>query len=303
MENRGEPDALEEAGAQHHLRLALAVDLYLRGVLGLEDAAALARRTAPAFETDLEDRFPVLAGSPDPERWMEPGVPLLSVVIPVYNERTTFLSLLEAVRRVPIRKEILLVDDASTDGTRELLREEVEDRVPGVRLFYQEANQGKGAALRRGFQEARGQIVLVQDADLEYDPREYPRLLEPILSGKADVVYGSRFQGGPHRVLYFWHSVGNRFLTTLSNMFTDLNLTDMETCYKVFRREVIQGLPLRQDRFGFEPEVTAKVARRGWRIYEVPISYAGRSYAEGKKIGWKDGFQAIWCILRYAFWD
>jgi glycosyltransferase involved in cell wall biosynthesis len=225
------------------------------------------------------------------------------VVIPVYNERATFMQLLDAVRAVPIHKEILIVDDCSRDGTRELLREQVDGKVPGVRVFYQPVNTGKGAALRRGFEEATGDIVLVQDADLEYDPREYPQLIQPILSGKADVVYGSRFQGGPHRVLYFWHSVGNRFLTTLSNMCTDLNLTDMETCYKVFRREVIQGIRLKQNRFGFEPEVTAKIARRGWRIFEVPISYAGRSYAEGKKIGWKDGVQAIWCILRYAFRD
>jgi glycosyltransferase involved in cell wall biosynthesis len=279
------------------IRFAMAADLYLRGVLALEDAAQLAGLGPAEFQHAVEDSFTRRSGLPPTEG------PLLSIVVPVYNERDTFLQLLESVRSVPIHKEIILVDDCSTDGTRELLRDEVEGKIPGVRVFYQPRNRGKGAALRRGFAEATGAVVIVQDADLEYDPREYPKLLEPILAGKADVVYGSRFQGGPHRVLYFWHSVGNGFLTTLSNMFTDLNLTDMETCYKVFRREVIQGIPLKQDRFGFEPEVTAKIARRGHRIFEVPISYAGRSYPEGKKIGWKDGFQAIWCILRYAYWD
>jgi glycosyltransferase involved in cell wall biosynthesis/predicted HTH domain antitoxin len=298
-----------EGESAARIRFVLAADLYLRGLLNLEDAAALAEQTIPAFERELAQNFARLATGVDASEQStcppssETPTLLLSVVIPVYNERATLLKLLDAVRAVPIHKEILIVDDASTDGTRELLQEQVDGKVPGVRVFYQPRNQGKGAALRRGFEEARGEIVLVQDADLEYDPREYPRLLAPILGGKADVVYGSRFQGGPHRVLYFWHFVGNRFLTTLSNMFTDLNLTDMETCYKAFRREVIQGVPLRQNRFGFEPEVTAKVARRGWRIFEVPISYSGRSYAEGKKIGWKDGFQALWCILRYAFRD
>jgi glycosyltransferase involved in cell wall biosynthesis len=281
------------------VRQAMAADLYLREILSLEDAAFLAESTVEAFQQELADTFRARLG----DSVTTDGTLLLSVVIPVYNEHATLVRILEAVRAVPIHKEVLLVDDGSTDGTRDLLREEIEGRYGDVRVFYQPQNQGKGAALRRGFEEARGDVVIIQDADLEYDPREYPQLLKPILSGKADVVYGSRFQGGPHRVLYYWHAAGNGFLTTLSNMFTDLNLTDMETCYKVFRREVIQGLPLRQDRFGFEPEVTAKVARRGWRIYEVPISYAGRSYTEGKKIGWKDGVQAIWCILRYAFWD
>jgi glycosyltransferase involved in cell wall biosynthesis len=294
-------DPKRAEGLTPRAQIAVSADLYLRGVLSLEEAAALAQRPIPVFERELADTFcaePVCAGAP------RAAVPLtLSVVIPVYNERRTFLQLLDAVRAVPIHKEVLIVDDCSTDGTTELLREQVDGVIPGVRVVYQSHNQGKGAALRRGFEEARGDIVLVQDADLEYDPREYPQLIQPILAGKADVVYGTRFQGGAHRVLYFWHSVGNRFLTTLSNMFTDLNLTDMETCYKIFRREVIQGIPLRQNRFGFEPEVTAKIARRGWRIFEVPISYNGRSYAEGKKIGWKDGVQAIWCILRYAFRD
>ncbi len=285
------------------IRFGIAADLYVRNVLDLCDAAHVAGMSPEAFEEQLTSSFPRTTGVSAVLAPRDPDTPLLSVVIPVFNERRTFLQLLEAVRAVPIAKEIIIVDDCSLDGTREMLQEQVDGKIAGVRVVYQKVNQGKGAALRRGFAEARGDIVLVQDADLEYDPREYPQLLEPILEGKADVVYGSRFQGGPHRVLYFWHSVGNRFLTTLSNMFTDLNLTDMETCYKVFRREVIQQVPLRQNRFGFEPEVTAKVARRGWRIYEVPISYAGRSYAEGKKIGWKDGFQAIWCILRYARLD
>ena len=286
--------------AEPRLRLAIAADLHLRGVLSLADAALLVGMPLPEFEQALAEHVQaVLGGS---ERTAS-AAPLLTVVTPAYNERRTLPQVLEAIRAVPLRKEILIVDDASTDGTTDFLKDEVEDRYADVRVLYQPYNQGKGAALRRGFAEARGDIVLIQDADLEYDPREYPQLLAPILAGKADVVYGSRFQGGPHRVLYFWHSVGNRFLTTLSNMFTDLNLTDMETCYKVFRREVIQDIPLRQNRFGFEPEVTAKIARRGWRIFEVPISYSGRSYAEGKKIGWKDGVQAIWCILRYAYVD
>lgn len=295
---------VEEADRERarRIRAGLAADLYRRGVLGLADAACLAGQPVPAFEREI-------AVTPLPrDMGMEAGgqpaaTALLSVVIPVYNERATFMRLLDSVRAVPIRKEIVIVDDASTDGTTELLREQVEGKLADVRVFYQGRNQGKGAALRKGFEAARGDVVLVQDADLEYDPREYPPLLEPILAGKADVVYGSRFQGGAHRVLAFWHSLGNRVLTTLSNLVTDLNLTDMETCYKVFRREVIQGIPLRQNRFGFEPEVTAKIARRGWRVYEVPVSYAGRSYAEGKKIGWRDAVQAIWCILRYAWRD
>ena len=238
---------------------------------------------------------------------------VLSVVIPVYNERHTLHLLLAKVREVPLRKQIILVDDCSKDGTRELLQE-MQQTDTDLTIAFHQVNQGKGAALRTGFGLATGQIVIVQDADLEYDPSEYPRLIEPIVDGRADVVFGSRFIGETHRVLNFWHSMGNQFLTWLSNMFTDLNLTDMEVCYKVFRREVIQNISLKQNRFGFEPEVTAKVARfhvpalegrpaRRCRIYELPVSYSGRDYAEGKKIGWRDGVQAIYCIVRYALGD
>jgi glycosyltransferase involved in cell wall biosynthesis len=238
---------------------------------------------------------------------------VLSVVIPVYNERDTLKTLVDKVRAVPIRKQIILIDDCSKDGTTDLLRE-WQKTEPDLTIGFHEKNQGKGAALRTGFRHATGQIVIVQDPDLEYDPNEYPRLLQPILEGKADVVYGSRFIGESHRVLHFWHSMGNRFLTILSNMFTNLNLTDMEVCYKVFRREVIQNITLKSNRFGFEPEVTAKVARfqvppidgrpgRKCRIFEMPVSYNGRDYNEGKKIGWKDGFQALYCIVRYAYAD
>jgi glycosyltransferase involved in cell wall biosynthesis len=227
----------------------------------------------------------------------------LSVVIPVYNERPWIGELVRRVRAVPIPKEIILVDDCSTDGTRELLpRLEGED----LRVFYQPVNQGKGAALREGFRHVSGDVVVVQDADLEYDPAEYVHLIQPILDQRADVVYGSRFIGDSHRVLYFWHYVANKALTTLSNMFTNLNLTDMETCYKVFRREVLEGIRLKSNRFGFEPEVTAKIARRrdpAWRVYEIPISYSGRTYEEGKKIGFKDAVTALYCILRYWLFD
>jgi glycosyltransferase involved in cell wall biosynthesis len=223
----------------------------------------------------------------------------LSVVIPVYNEKQWICELIRRVRAVPINKEIIVVDDCSTDGTRELLETLAGD---DLHVYFQPHNQGKGAALREGFRHASGQVILVQDADLEYDPSEYPRLIQPIIENQADVVYGSRFIGESHRVLYFWHSVCNKVLTTLSNMFTNLNLTDMETCYKVFRREVLEGITLRSNRFGFEPEVTAKIARRknpAWRIFEIPISYSGRTYEEGKKIGLKDAVQAFFCIVRY----
>jgi len=224
----------------------------------------------------------------------------LSVVIPVYNESATLRQVVSRVLSVPLDIELICVDDGSRDGSREIL-DELQRQHPQVRVFFQAQNMGKGAALRRGIQQATGEFVIIQDADLEYDPAEYPILLEPLLQDKADVVYGSRFLSGrPHRVLYFWHSAGNWFLTLLSNAFTNINLTDMETCYKVFRREVIQAIPIEENRFGFEPEITVKVAKRRLRIYEVGISYQGRTYEEGKKIGWKDGFRALWCLLKYS---
>jgi glycosyltransferase involved in cell wall biosynthesis len=224
----------------------------------------------------------------------------LSVVIPVFNEARTIAAIVERVNEVDIDKEIVIVDDYSTDGTREALAD-VAARHPNVTVLHHERNMGKGRALRTGFAAARGDYVIIQDADLEYDPADYAKLLHPLEQGKADAVYGSRFAGiQEHRVLYFWHSVGNNLLTLLSNMTTDLNLTDMETCYKVFRRELIQSIQLEEDRFGFEPEITAKLAKVGARIYEVGIAYHGRTYAEGKKIGMKDGFRALWCIAKYC---
>lgn len=224
----------------------------------------------------------------------------LSVVMPVYNERNTLREVVVRVLSVPLEIELLCVDDGSTDGSPEILSE-LEKQYAQMRVFLQPHNMGKGAALRRGIQEATGDFVIIQDADLEYDPAEYSQVLEPLLQGKADVVFGSRFMGsGPHRVLYFWHSVGNSFLTLLSNCLTNINLTDMETCYKAFRREVIQSIPIEENRFGFEPEITVKVARRKLRIFEVGISYCGRTYEEGKKIGWKDGVRALYCLLKYS---
>lgn len=225
----------------------------------------------------------------------------LSIVIPVYNEKASLRDVVHRVEAVDYDKEIILVDDYSTDGSREIL-EEYKDRE-GYHVLFHKRNRGKGAALRSGFACATGDVIIIQDADLEYDPKDYPILLTPIMDGRADVVYGSRFLGGPHRVLLYWHSVGNKFLTTLSNMFTNLNLTDMETGYKVFSKKVIDSITLKCDRFGFEPEITSKIARKNFRVYEVPISYSGRDYSEGKKITWKDGVAALWFIIRFRLSD
>ena len=229
------------------------------------------------------------------------------MVIPVYNERGTLEEILRRVRAASTpgvaETEIILVDDRSTDGAREILERIAAEKRPGVKIFFHDVNRGKGAALRTGFAQATGDLVLVQDADLEYDPKDYPRLLEPILDGRADVVFGSRFLGGPHRVLFFWHYVANRVITLFCDMATNLNLTDVETCYKVIRAEHLKRIRLESDRFGFDPEFTVKVAKLGCRIYEVPISYSGRTYAEGKKITWKDGIAILWWIVKYRFLD
>ncbi len=224
----------------------------------------------------------------------------LSVVIPVYNEKDTLHRILEKVRSQEIEKEIVIVDDYSTDGTRDILQDL---SYPEVKVFLHEENQGKGAALRTGFQQATGDIVIIQDADLEYDPDEYKKLIQPIVDDQADVVYGARFLGGPHRVLYFWHYCGNKLLTLLTNILFNINLNDMETCYKIFRREALEGVEIVSNRFGFEPEITAKMVKSGQRIYEIPISYFGRTYEEGKKITWKDGIIALWTLLRFRFTD
>ena len=225
----------------------------------------------------------------------------LSVIVPVYNEVQTLHEILKRIRAVDVEKEIILVDDFSTDGTRDLLREIEKDE--DARVFYHDVNRGKGAAIRTAIPQVRGDLVVIQDADLEYNPGEYPRLIKPILEGRADVVYGSRFKGEEVRVHLYWHYVGNKLLTTVSNMFTNLNLTDMETCYKVFKSDILKSIPLRANRFGFEPEITAKIARRRCRIYEIPISYDGRDYEEGKKIGWKDALAAFYFILRFRLGD
>lgn len=227
----------------------------------------------------------------------------LSIVIPVFNERATLPALLESVARVSLDKEILIVDDGSTDGTREYLKDMAKNPEEGVRVIFHDRNQGKGAALRTGFREVAGDIVIIQDADLEYDPQDYPALLKPILDGRADVVYGSRFLGGPHRVLFFWHYLGNKILTLISNMLTNLNLSDMETCYKVFRSEVIKNLTFTSDGFAIEAEMTVKIARAGYRVYETPISYSGRDYSEGKKITWRDAFPTLWALVKHRFFS
>jgi glycosyltransferase involved in cell wall biosynthesis/predicted HTH domain antitoxin len=292
--------------ALRRLKIALAIDLLLLSEIPLSRAAKIAG--LPLHELTLalhergipSDRY--LKGSALAEK-PETKPIKLTVVMPCYNEKDTIRDILARVRAVEIPKEIVIVDDCSKDGTRDILRSEIEGAYDDVRVVYHEKNQGKGAALRTGFQQAMGDVVIIQDADLEYNPQEYFRILEPIMKNHADVVYGSRFAGGSHRVHLYWHAAGNRFLTTLSNMFTNLNLTDMETCYKAFRIEALEGVTIQQNRFGFEPEITAKMAKKRMRFYEVPISYHGRDYSEGKKIGWKDGFQALWCIVKYRFFD
>ncbi len=229
--------------------------------------------------------------------------PHISVLIPVYNEKKTVQEIVQVVLANTVDQEIIIVDDGSTDGTREILKNKIQGKYQEVKVIFHKKNQGKGAAIRTAIKSCTGQIAIIQDADLEYDPKEYPVLLAPIIEGKADVVYGSRFLGGSHRVHLYWHSVFNKILTTLSNIMTNINLTDMETCYKVFKTDIIKNIDIKSNRFNFEPEITAKVAKAGCRIYEVPISYAGRDISEGKKIGWQDGVQALWTIFKYRFFD
>jgi glycosyltransferase involved in cell wall biosynthesis len=268
-----------------------------------EREATITRKRVPGFDCKSQCSTPFPYLTPPALAFMF-GCPMkLSVVMPVFNEQATLNEVIARVLAVPLEMELLCIDDGSTDGSRDLLAA-LQSARPEMRVLLQPRNIGKGAALRRGIQEAVGDFVIIQDADLEYDPSEYPILLRPLIEGKADVVYGSRFQGsGPHRVLYFWHFVGNWILTTMSNALTNMNMSDMETCYKVFRREIIQSIPLEEDRFGFEPEITVKIAKRRLRVYEVGISYWGRTYEEGKKIGWKDGFRALFCLLKYSFTD
>jgi glycosyltransferase involved in cell wall biosynthesis len=297
-----------EVVTQKHSALHRAVTLYQRGLLPLMEACRLTGRTESDFLDEVfaaEDvaraTDPVIGGS---RRLRLPPGFKLSVLIPVFNEQRTIRAVLQRVEDVGLPLEIIVVDDGSTDGTRAILQAIEQDRHEDIRIFYHERNRGKGAAIRTAIAQATGSICLIQDADLEYDPREYFQLLEPIVDGRADAVYGSRFAGGgAHRVHLFWHKLGNQILTTFSNMLTNLNLTDMETCYKVVRTDLLQALPLRANRFELEPELTAKLAKAGARIYEVPISYSGRDYSEGKKIGWRDGVQAIWCICKYRFFN
>ncbi|HXI26647.1 MAG TPA: glycosyltransferase family 2 protein [Pyrinomonadaceae bacterium] len=285
----------------------VAAILYERGAVSLSDAVEISGLSAARFSEIINsvERFSpntVLAATG--RGIVIPPEFKLSVLMPVYNEARTIKEIIERVREVNLNKEIIVVDDGSSDGTVAVLKSEIEGKVPDVRVFYSPRNQGKGAAVRRAIKEATGDVCVVQDADLEYDPQEYFQLLEPIIDGRADAVFGTRFMGGgPHRVHLFWHYVGNQFLTTISNAFSNLNLTDMETCYKLMRTELAQSLPLRANGFDIEPELTLKLAKAGARIYEVPISYSGRSYAEGKKINWKDGFKALYSIFRYRFSD
>ena len=285
----------------------VAAILYERGAVSLSDAVNISGLSEARFAeiiNSVEKFSPNTSLAARGRGIVIPPEFKLSVLMPVYNEARTIRNIVERVRGVNLKKEIIIVDDGSSDGTVEVLKSEIEDKVPDVRVFYSPRNQGKGSAVRRAIKEATGDVCVVQDADLEYDPQEYFQLLEPIIDGRADAVYGTRFMGGgPHRVHLFWHYVGNQILTTISNAFSNLNLTDMETCYKVMRTELAQSLPLRANGFDIEPELTLKLAKAGARIYEVPISYSGRSYAEGKKINWKDGVKALYSIVRYRIGD